>query len=121
MRKISGRFGAVAVITALIGMMLAAASAAPAQTFEKLVDLSGPNGINPYYGSLVQGRDGNLYGTTGYGGLGSGTVFKLTPDGVQTTIYKFCSAPNCTDGDYPNAGLVLGAAVSLMVVAPCSK
>jgi uncharacterized repeat protein (TIGR03803 family) len=55
---------------------------------------------------------GALYGTTGGGGLGSGTVFKLTPPTMgQTTwtktgLYSFCSLPNCSDGSSPNGGLI---------------
>jgi uncharacterized repeat protein (TIGR03803 family) len=63
---------------------------------------------------LVQATDGNLYGTTGYGGangtfcggFGCGTVFKITPSGTLTTLYSFCSLSDCTDGDEPYAGLV---------------
>jgi uncharacterized repeat protein (TIGR03803 family) len=48
-------------------------------------------------GSLIQASDGNFYGTTSYGGTNScagysnlcGTVFKLTPAGVETTLYSF--------------------------------
>jgi hypothetical protein len=36
-------------------------------------------------GPLIQGTDGNLYGTT------KGTVFQLTPSGTLTTIYAFCT------------------------------
>lgn len=42
--------------------------------------------------SLVQGRDGNLYGTTMYGGAKQGTkgtFFRLTPDGIYTTLFMF--------------------------------
>jgi uncharacterized repeat protein (TIGR03803 family) len=72
-----------------------------------------PDGEYPY-GALVQGSDGNFYGTTstydaslnfGYGG----TVFKITPSGALTTLYNFCSqiqGGNCTDGSAPYAGLV---------------
>ncbi len=67
---------------------------------------------------LVQGSDGNFYGTTycggtstattpACGGLGAGTVFKITPAGVLTTLYSFCVQSGCTDGEYPTAGLVL--------------
>jgi len=60
--------------------------------------------------SLVQGTDGNFYGTTLLGGKNAGgTVFKLTAKGKLTTIYNFCSQPNCTDGDRPLAGIVQGA------------
>jgi uncharacterized repeat protein (TIGR03803 family) len=58
---------------------------------------------------LIQGPDGNLYGTNGSGialgivGLGGGTVFRMTPAGAITTLYTFCSQPNCSDGYiYPN-------------------
>jgi len=38
-------------------------------------------------GALVQGPDGNFYGTTAQGGpRGSGTVFRVTPSGVLTTL-----------------------------------
>jgi uncharacterized repeat protein (TIGR03803 family) len=63
-------------------------------------DGDGPNG-------LIQASDGNFYGTTAFGGAhnGGGTVFQLSPTGTLTTLYSFCSEPNCTDGDYPN-GLI---------------
>jgi uncharacterized repeat protein (TIGR03803 family) len=66
-------------------------------------------------GSLVQGTDGNFYGTTYTGGNdscnsnfgpGCGTVFKITPQGKLTTIYSFCSVMNCDDGTLPTAGLI---------------
>jgi uncharacterized repeat protein (TIGR03803 family) len=70
-------------------------------------------------GALVQGTDGNFYGTTQYGGnaaqnnLGGGTVFQLTPMGVLTTLYNFCKgqtfSENCTDGNFPSGGLVQGS------------
>jgi uncharacterized repeat protein (TIGR03803 family) len=48
--------------------------------------------------SLVQGADGNLYGTTAHGGANSdGMVFKLTPSGTLTTRYSFCSRVPCAD------------------------
>ena len=42
---------------------------------------------------LVLATDGNLYGTTGGGGLccNRGTVFGITPSGVFTTLYSFCA------------------------------
>jgi len=72
------------------------------------------DGANPR-ATMVQGRDGNFYGTTWHGGggvssrcnpTGCGTVFKITPSGTTSTVYTFCSQANCTDGDYPYAGLV---------------
>src|SRR5689334_7285231 len=44
-------------------------------------------GLGPVTGSLVQGPDGNFYGTTSQGGpLGNGTVFRVTPAGTLTTL-----------------------------------
>ena len=73
------------------------------------------DGINPGAG-LIQANDGNFYGTTYSGGAdfnppnyGSGTVFKITPSGVFTTLYNFCSQPACSDGFNPSAGLIQAA------------
>ena len=59
---------------------------------------------------LVQGTDGNFYGTTTSGGTGyensGGTIFKITSTGALTTLYSFCSQTNCTDGMNPLGGLV---------------
>lgn len=66
---------------------------------------------------LIQASGGNFYGTTYTGGandpqacegIGCGTVFKITPAGKLTTLYSFCSQPNCTDGQWPSGGLVQG-------------
>jgi uncharacterized repeat protein (TIGR03803 family) len=52
-----------------------------------------------------------LYGTTYYGGgqgvsvcggNGCGTVFSLTPAGIEAVLHAFCSQAQCTDGMYPN-------------------
>jgi uncharacterized repeat protein (TIGR03803 family) len=56
-------------------------------------------------GSLIQASDGNFYGTTTSGGnFGAGTVFKITPDGVETVLYSFGASP--ADGTTPNGSLV---------------
>jgi uncharacterized repeat protein (TIGR03803 family) len=91
----------------------------PAQVFTTLVSFNGTDGGDPL-GSLVQGVDGNFYGTTAAGGANSnelictanmestcGTVFKITAGGTLTRLYSFCAQTNCTDGATPSAGLVL--------------
>lgn len=63
---------------------------------------------------LVQGTDGNFYGTTLVGGTHlysnffGGTIFKLTPAGQYTVLYNFCSQPNCADGGNAIGGLIQG-------------
>ena len=78
------------------------------------------DGANPMAG-LIQAADGNLYGTTLYGGtgqgstrkcssmIGCGTVFKITLEGEHTTLYNFCSEPNCWDGLYPYTAALMQA------------
>jgi len=81
----------------------------PSGTLTTLATLDG----YPYAG-LIQGTDGNLYGTTEDGGAGEfcpseygcGTAFSITPGGTLTTLYTFCAQTNCTDGEYPMAGLI---------------
>jgi uncharacterized repeat protein (TIGR03803 family) len=87
---------------------VATAIASHGQTFNTLVTFHGPNGGEPYFESLVQGTDGNLYGTTAIQGVNGngGTVFKVSVAGVLTTIYNFCSLPSCADGGYSVSGLL---------------
>jgi uncharacterized repeat protein (TIGR03803 family) len=88
---------------------VATAIFSPAQIkFTSLLSFDGKNGADPHYVYLVQGIDGNLYGTT-YSGTGDGgTIFKVTTAGALTTIYTFCAdGAACTDGAQPTAGLVL--------------
>jgi uncharacterized repeat protein (TIGR03803 family) len=61
-----------------------------------------PDGYRPSDG-LVQGTDGNFYGTTEVGGANdAGTVFKITPGGALTTLYSFCAESGCSDGGGPS-------------------
>ena len=57
--------------------------------------------------SLIQGSDGNFYGTAKKGTAHhTGDVFKLTPQGAFTVLHRFSDAPDPKDGAYPVAGLV---------------
>ena len=64
---------------------------------------TGTNGQTPYAG-VIQGSDGNFYGTTYFGGAnGFGTVFKVTPSGTETVLYSFAGG---SDGEHPYAGVI---------------
>jgi len=91
----------------VLAFWLATVVGASAQTVTTLATFNKSNGMGPI-GALVQGMDGNFYGTTASGGSNDGgTVFRITPAGVLTTLYNFCSLPKCSDGDGPEAGLIL--------------
>lgn len=61
------------------------------------------DGEIPVFGALVQATNGNLYGTTFFGGAqGDGTIFEITPAGKLTTLHSF----SYTDGGSPWAGLI---------------
>jgi uncharacterized repeat protein (TIGR03803 family) len=72
----------------------------------------GPDGYAPA-GQLALGADGDFYGVTSYntiqGNLFYGTVFKITPGGALTTLYKLDGFVNFTDGVIPLAGLCQGS------------
>lgn len=77
-----------------------------------LASFTGSNGAHPQ-ARLVLGNDGNLYGTTTGGGKSNvdgtgssyGTVFKVTTNGVLTSLVSFIY----DNGRDPRAGLVLGS------------
>ncbi len=70
-----------------------------------LHDFTASGGQNPVPGALMQGSDGNLYGTTQLGG-GYGTVFKLNPTTrAFTTLHTFSGI---NDGRMPLGGVTEG-------------
>jgi uncharacterized repeat protein (TIGR03803 family) len=78
-----------------------------AQVFTDLFDFDGTahGCCSTTPGVLAQGRDGNLYGTSLFGGAnGRGNVFKMALDGTITVLHDF----NVTDGFSPEGGLSLG-------------
>jgi uncharacterized repeat protein (TIGR03803 family) len=79
----------------------------PSGTLTRLHSFNDVNGPRFPYAGLVQGTDGNFYGTT-INGVGNsiGAVFKITPGGALTTLYSFCTQSGCPDGADPYAGLV---------------
>src|ERR1700690_1390654 len=94
-QKLTARLHAGYLIITLISLMLPAFGAQAGVALTSLYSFTGgTNGGNPAAG-LVQGSDGNFYGTTIAGGLASpgeyvnGTVFKISTNGVLTTMYAF--------------------------------
>jgi uncharacterized repeat protein (TIGR03803 family) len=87
-------------------LVLAAFGAQAGAVFTSLYSFSGTND-GAYPGApLVQGRDGNFYGTTESGGntnlnggSGYGTVFKVTASGTLTNLHSFYGT---NDGAFPN-------------------
>jgi uncharacterized repeat protein (TIGR03803 family) len=92
---------------------------APGGTYTVLYSFTGgSDGRFPQAG-LIADSSGNLYGTTQFGGAtGNGVVFKLTPGGTETVLYSFCHLPGCTDGAYPQAGLIADSSGNLYGTTP---
>ncbi len=108
----SGRRTAFLLVLAAASVMIATHSA-PAQTFTVLHNFTGgADGASPYAGVTIDSH-GNLYGTTAYGGNGSGVVYKMThANGGWTfaTLYQFGEQ---NDAAVPYAGVVVGPDGSL--------
>ncbi len=91
-------------IRMLSGILAAtvAAAAASGQTFDVVTLFHG--GAVSAVSALVQGLDGNLYGTTlGGGANGTGTVFKIDPNGNELRVLHSFTG---SDGAYPAARLL---------------
>jgi uncharacterized repeat protein (TIGR03803 family) len=113
-KALIGRAGSVLAVLALgFGGGLTEAQTEGANSgsvkFKTLYSFSGPDGAQPI-GGLVQSINGNLYGTTEYGGAnggGSGNIFEITPGGTLAGAFSLCSPSNqCPDGIYLVTGLV---------------
>jgi uncharacterized repeat protein (TIGR03803 family) len=99
---------APAAFTLAILLLAVAAIPTEAQTYSDLHDFNASAGDpSTLYndGVIPQGRDGDLYGTSEYGGTSNaGTVFKITTAGTPTVIASLDS----TTGDHPLCGLTFG-------------
>jgi len=115
-RRLKSFRTSAALILATLLLVVTATTGATAQIFTTLHSFDGGDGANPY-ARLVQAANGDLYGTTYWGGAndscgnfnGCGTVFKITPSGKLTTLYSFCAKGDCADGFSPYAGLIQAA------------
>ena len=71
---------------------------------------------NAPFGGVLRDRNGNLYGTTLFGGdcsfseSGCGTVFKLSPNGTMTILHSF---DGYTDGSSPWCNVIMDEAGNL--------
>jgi len=100
--RVSLTLGILALVSSL-----AVCRSARAATLNKLYTFSNDYLSGPYpYAGLVQGADGDFYGTTiladFWGFASPGTIFKMTPAGKVTTLHTF----NGSDGAYPSSRLV---------------
>src|SRR5579863_4075139 len=96
----------VTTLAVLSALLLIVARPAQAQTEAVLYNFTGvPDGSGPQ--SRLTFHGGNLYGTTNSGGLGSGTVFELSPNGsggwTESVLYSFTGG---TDGANPTYSYV---------------
>src|SRR6266481_1603429 len=93
--------GQAIVVSITITFLSMALELRSARALEAQTLLNFELGPGTVTGALVQGPDGNFYGTTAQGGpRGSGTVFRVTPAGALTTLVS--------DQANPAAGLVVG-------------
>src|SRR5580698_8074923 len=98
-------------LVALMVVLLATGAHADAchakSSFNAIYDFGDHTGdpLSPQaVGLIAQGRDGNLWSTTLFGGKNNmGTAFSLTPGGKLTVIYNFTS-----ETGQPSSGLTLG-------------
>ncbi len=119
----AGQEVAVTKTTLCLALVIMSCGLALAQAqYEILWSFAGgPNDGSTPLSSLVLDHDGNLYGTTAFGGTtsdchGCGTVFELSPDPdgswTESILYDFCETyanSLCLDGAVPKAGLILDA------------
>jgi uncharacterized repeat protein (TIGR03803 family) len=93
-------------LAALIVLGFAACATSAAQTFTTLAYFDG----SYEFSALIQGRDGNLYGTDAPGGAyGYGSIFQLTPAGTLNYLHDFCHQTGCSDGGYSGIPLLLAS------------
>lgn len=99
------RTRAILMLCFSMGLLLSVPRPARGQGYQDLHDFGAFAGTPQFPWQMAQGRDGNLYGVTGTGGLHSkGTIFKIGPSGGFTALHSF-DGPH---GSTPVGGLTLG-------------
>ena len=100
------------LIQVLVVILAASVTAVHAQTYTVLYNFGNVrcDPLNPAVsGIIAQGRDGNLYSSTGTFGSGcnsGGAAFKITPKGKLTLLHSFGSQKGDLGG--PLSGVTLG-------------
>ena len=78
--------------------------------YTRVIDFTGVGGAQPGSGpgtSLIQDPAGAWYGTTESGGVANlGTIFKITAEGVFSTIAQFSGAQGSGPGEKPRGSLL---------------
>src|ERR1700722_14670772 len=103
------RFLLDAVLALFLGLVVVPIVLSAQTTTESTLYSFTGGGDGAYPSALIQGSDGNFYGTTTFGGnavisgschqgIGCGTIFRSTPSGGLTVLYIFTGG---NDGAYP--------------------
>jgi uncharacterized repeat protein (TIGR03803 family) len=106
------RSGAACLLAAGLLTLPASAVAGKPHTLYSFCHSTGcPDGQTPFSGLAMDGN-GDLFGTTLFGGNSSdhGTVYELVKkqSGWKfRTLYTFCAQTNCTDGGGPRGAVIL--------------
>jgi len=96
----------LALAIAFVAFTFSLAACAQAQTVTFVAQFQG-NQASAI--SVIQGTDGNFYGAGGGGAYKQSQIFRMTPGGVLSTLYSFCSQPNCADGGEQAPSPILGS------------
>jgi uncharacterized repeat protein (TIGR03803 family) len=106
----------------ILALALLASAPLPANaqfTLDVLHGFAGGTDGNYPQGGVIHDAEGNLYGTTAFGGVnciafgqatGCGTVYKIDKNGEYTVLYRFLGG---NDGAAPRAGLAIDPAGNL--------
>ena len=117
--KENSRFATMAAVATLVVVLAFSVTRTAAQE-TILLNYNGKNGAGPAV-TMVADKAGNFYGTTNYGGafpsacngMGCGTVFELVNRDGKYTHKIIHSFGNGTDGQNPNAQLIVRTATCM--------
>ena len=113
LRRRVAAFGRLAAVAALTIALAACERTSPTESVLYSFGTGNVHDGKSPNGGLVMDASGNLYGTTAIGGTDHfGTVFKITPSGVESVLHSFGTG-NVHDGKYPNGGMVMDASGNL--------